>query len=120
MKHLAIFKGQTGELILSGKQTVEIRFSKRKVPPFGQITAGDLVFVKPSGKEVIGQFKVKKVIIYDGLSEDDILEIKKKYGVQVDVDAKYATLIFIGNSSRFLTSPVKILKKDSRGWVVLD
>lgn len=128
MKHLAIFKGDGGELILSGKQTIEARLSRRKDPPFGQISSGDLVYIKPSGKEVIGQFKVKKVIFYDGISQEDILEIKKRYEKQLGVeddywkkkaDAKYATLIFVGDSSQFLTSPIKIPKKDLRGWVVL-
>ncbi len=119
MKHLAIFKGNEAESILSGKQAVEVRFSKRKDLPFGQIASGDLVYIKPSGKEIIGQFKVKKVIFYDGLSTDDILEIKNKYRAQLPEVAKYVTLIFIGDSSRFLTSPIKIRKKDSRTWVVL-
>lgn len=128
IKHLAIFKGDGGELILSGKKTIESRFSKRRDPPFGQVSAGDLVYIKPSGKEIIGQFKVQKVIFYDGLSQKDILDIKERYGKGLTVEegywqrsesSKYGTLIFIGDSSEFLTSPVKIPKKDLRGWVVL-
>lgn len=128
-KHLAIFKGEGAELILSGKKTIESRFSKRKDPPFGQISTGDLVYIKPSGKDIIGQFRVKKVIFYDGLDEKDIKEIREKYGSKLAVDesywkgketAKYATLIFIGEVDPFITSPIKIPKKDLRGWVVLD
>lgn len=128
-KHLAIFKGDGGgELILSGKKTIESRFSKRKDPPYGAISRGDLVYIKPSGKEVIGQFNVQKVIFYDGLTSEDILEIKKAFGKEVSSDedywnsktgSRYGTLIFIGDSSEFLTSPIKIPKKDLRGWVVL-
>lgn len=129
MKHLAIFKGLAGELILTGKKSIESRFSKRKDPPFGQISSGDLVYIKPSGQDIIGQFRVKKVIFFDGLSLEDIQEIKQKYGVGLCVDeaywkdketTKYGTLIFIGDSNQFLTSPIKISKKDLRGWVVLD
>ena len=128
MKHLAIFKGEGAEKILSGKKTVESRFSKRRDPPYGAISAGDLVYIKPSGKDIIGQFRVKKVIFFDGLESSDVLDIKKRYGKELDIDekywksketAKYATLIFIGDSNRFITSPVKIPKKDLRGWVVL-
>ena len=128
-KHLAIFKGDGGELILLGKKTIETRFSRRKDPPFAQISSRDLVYIKPSGKDVIGQFKVKKVIFYDGLDEDDIEEIRLKYARFIAGDAqywkqklgaKYATLIFIGSSSRFITAPIKIPKKDLRGWVVLN
>lgn len=104
-KHLAIFKGQAGEEILSGKKTIESRFSKVKKAPFGVVSSGDMVYIKPSGKEIIGEFRVKKVCYF----EDP--EIKT---------ARYATFIFIGDSARFITSPLKFKKKDSRGWVVLE
>lgn len=128
MKHLAIFKGNGGELILLGKKTIESRFSKRKNPPFGEISSGDLVYIKPSGKDPIGQFRVRKVIFYDGLDDEDIKWIKNTFGGAIAQqndywkkisDSKYGTLIFIGNSSRFITAPIKIPKKDLRGWVVL-
>ncbi|MBI4038350.1 ASCH domain-containing protein [Candidatus Daviesbacteria bacterium] len=129
MKHLAIFKGRGAELILSGAKTIEIRFSKRKDPPYGQISSGDLVFIKPSGEEIIGQFRVKKVIFFDNPGLSDLSNLREKYEKQLAQEgdfwkgkenAKYATLIFIGDSSRFITSPIKIPKKDLRGWVVLN
>ena len=128
MKHLAIFKGEGANLIIVGKKSMESRFSKRKDVPFGQISAGDLVYVKPSGKDVIGQFRVKKVIFYDGLEVGDTGEVREKYGSKLAVDesywkgketARYGTLIFIGEVDPFITSPIKIPKKDLRGWVVL-
>ncbi len=127
-KHLAIFKGDGGELILDGKKTIESRFSKRKTPPFGLISSGDLVYIKPTGKEIIGQFRVQKVFFFEGLEDSDIEDIKKRYekGLAVDESywkgksgSRYGTLIFIGDSARYLTSPIKISKKDLRGWVVL-
>lgn len=128
MKHLAIFNGTGAELILSGKKTIETRFSTKKSAPFLQISAGDLVYIKPSGKEIIGQFRVKKVIFYDGMNPEDIHDIRLKFGKDIAADgtywekkqdARYGTLIFVDQSSRFLTSPLKIPKKDLRGWVVL-
>ena len=128
MKHLAVFTKGVGEKILSGEKTMESRFSRVKNPPFGVISSGDLVYIKPSGEDIIGQFRVQKVFFFDGLSEIDIKTIKKDYGKEIladenywetKVNAKYGTLIFIGNSSKFITSPVKFSKKDLRGWVVL-
>ena len=128
-KHLAIFKGHGGELILTGQKTIESRFSRAKIAPFGQVASGDLVYIKPSGKDIIGQFRVKKVIFYNGLEVEDVREIKERYGERIAMEdsywekklnSKYGTLIFIGESSRFITSPVKIPKKDLRGWVVLE
>jgi|SRR3989344_4544565 len=129
MKHLAIFKGQGAEKILSGEKTIESRFASRRIAPFGLITSGDLVYIKPSGGQIIGQFRVKKVIFYDGLEPGEIKEIRERYEKELAVDesfwtgkdkCKFGTLIFIGNSEKFITSPIKLKKKDLRGWVVLD
>ncbi|MBI2019983.1 hypothetical protein HYS94_01015, partial [Candidatus Daviesbacteria bacterium] len=58
----------------------------------------------------------------------DLNNLKKQYGKQLAVEedywekkknSRYGTLIFIGESSRFITSPLKLPKKDLRGWVVL-
>lgn len=129
MKHLAIFSDGIGEKILKGEKTVESRFSKRKSLPFRQISTGDLVYIKPSGKDIIGQFKVRKVIFFDGLTEEDFNQIKRDYGEALAVDesywstkihSKYGTLIWIGQTQQFLTSPIRFSKKDLRGWVVLN
>ena len=128
MKHLAIFKGDGAEKILTGKKTIESRFSKNKIAPYGVVSAGDLVYMKLSGGAIIGQFRVKKVIFYDGLTPADILDIEIRFGQDIMADqtywsdrsnSTYATIIFIGECNRFLTSPIKIPKKDLRGWVVL-
>lgn len=127
-KHLAIFTKGVGEKILSGEKTIESRFSKVKNPPFGLISSGDLVYIKPSGKDIIGEFRVQKVFFFDNLDKSDLSDLQKRYEKEIAADdsyweaklnSKYGTLIFIGNSSRFITSPVKIPKKDLRGWVVL-
>ncbi len=128
MKHLAIFKGEGAEKILSGKKTIESRLSKRKNPPYGVISAGDLVYIKPSGQDIIGQFRVKKVIFYDGLDLSDLSNLREKYGKELAIgedywkgkeSSRYGSLIFIGEVDPFITSPIKIPKKDLRGWVVL-
>lgn len=116
MKHLAIFKGRGADKILSGEKTIESRFARRRIPPFGVISSGDIVYIKRSGRDIIGQFKVKRVIFFDGV---DAAEVKKNYGQEAKENCKYGSLIFIGQSSRFITSPIKIKKKDLRGWVVL-
>ncbi len=128
-KHLAIFSVGIGEKILNGEKTIESRFSRAKIAPFGIVSNGDLVYIKPAGEEIIGQFRVKKVISFEGLDLDDLSNIKEQYGEFLAVSedfwdqhqaAKYGTLIFIGESNKFITSPIKIPKKDLRGWVVLD
>ena len=116
-------------MILTGAKTIETRFSKVKLVPFGIVSTGDLVYIKPSGKDIIGEFRVKKVIFFDGLTSEDLVLIKKQYGMEITADetywerkssANYGSLIFISQCTPFITSPLKITKKDLRGWVVLD
>ncbi len=121
------------EAILSGKKTIETRFSRHKIAPFGQVCAGDVVYMKLPGEEVIGQFRVKKVFFYDGLEQTDVREIFEKFGgkismgdknedrryLQSKLDSRFGTLIFIADSERFITSPIKLQKHDQRGWILL-
>jgi len=133
-KHLAIMNKVTIEAVLSGKKKVETRFSLNKIIPFGLVSIGDLVYIKPPGDEIMGQFRVKKVFSFEGLTQEDMEKIRKDYGGKINtgeenVDEKYwqdkkasrfGTLIFIGDSERFITSPIKIKKSDMRGWMVLE
>lgn len=133
-KHLAILTKPAIEAILMGKKTIETRFSRHKIAPFGRVEVGDLIYIKPPGEDLIGQFKAKKIIYFAGLEEKDMEEIFRKYDKQIGVGdqkinkqyqtdkkySKFGTLIFIEQSERFITAPIKIKKKDLRGWVVIE
>jgi hypothetical protein len=133
-KHLAILYPEVIKQIFSGQKTIETRFSKSKIAPFSQIKVGDLVYMKPPGKDIQGQFWVNKVISFENLDSADLEYIKKHYGDKLSLgsrnqdqaffelkkDAKYGTLIFIGRVDQLITSPIKLEKRDQRGWVVLD
>lgn len=133
-KHLAILSKEAIQRIFAGEKTIETRFSVNKIPPFGIISCGDTVYMKPPGGEIIGRFEVKKVIFFDGWQVKDWEIIKDHFWGQIslgkkDADedfikkhnkAKFATLIFIGKVEQFITSPIRVRKKDLRGWVVLE
>lgn len=133
-KHLAIMNNLAIEAVLSGRKTIETRFSKHRISPFGEVRVGDLVYMKLPGGDIVGQFRVKKVINYEGLATSDLDEIFSKFGDQIAIgdqkeDEKYrleklgssfGTLIFISESERFITSPLRVKKSDQRGWMVLD
>ena len=130
-KHLAIFAPPVVKLIFSGQKTIDCRFSQRKIAPFGKVSVGDIVYIKPAGADIKGQFKVKKVIYFAGLEASDWDLIVKKYGrnilpkkllnqfSQTREKAIFGTLIFMNQVEQFIVSPIKPIKKDRRGWVTL-
>src|SRR3989344_8328975 len=130
--HLAIFSKNSIKQIFTGKRGVEIRFSLRKVPPFEAVSVGDSVYIKPPGEDVVGRFLVKKVIFIEGVEGKDQDWISTFFSKRTSVkdkasnqnyfsrhkSAKYATLIFFDAVEQFIVSPIKINKRDSRGWVI--
>jgi predicted transcriptional regulator len=132
-KHLAIFSKDAVERIFSGQKDVETRFSKHRIPPFSCVEAGDIVYVKVSGGEIVGQFTIKKVLFFDGLDKEDWSLIRSHYQKRISFGdsekdnlyfkdketARFGTLIFIDRVEQFITSPIKVRKVDRRGWLVI-
>lgn len=127
-KHLAIFQDWAILDILSGKKQIEGRFSKSRIAPFGKVSPGDRVFMKPPGKPILGEFVVDRVFHFDHPKVEELAELKEKYKEELGLpshfwskkdEVNYATLIFIGRRQKFLTPPRQVTKKDLRGWVVL-
>lgn len=128
MKHLAIFTSEAVKKLLSGEKSLELRCSKYKIAPFGQLSRGDTVIIKRSGGKLIGQFQVGMVISFENPQKRELAWIKRSFGKGLclpaafwreKVKAKYVTLCEITTFSAFLTPPTKFAKKDRRGWVVL-
>jgi len=127
-RHLAIFDKQAADDIFSGKKKIEGRFSQIKISPFGKVSAGDVVLIKISGEEIVGQFSVDRVIYFDHPKAEEVEEVKKKYGRNLSLPVtfwlerektSYVTLMFIKSATKFIIPP-KVEKKDLRGWVVLE
>lgn len=125
-RHIAIFTKEAVQGIISGKKSFDVWFSKKRIPPFGEVKVGDTVFIKSPGRDISGQFLVKKVIYFEGLEQKDF-EIIKKLGKGLDIeyfetrlDSKFATVVFIDRVEQFITSPIRYPKSDSRAWVVLN
>lgn len=132
-KHLAILQKSAIKAIISGEKTIETRFSIKKIAPFGLVNVGDIVYMKPPGEELAGQFAVTKVLSLEGLDQADWNWIKEKFTQSISFGtaeelknyfkehskSKYGSFIYIGKVEQFVTSPIKIEKRDLRGWVVL-
>ncbi|OGD85189.1 hypothetical protein A2696_01690 [Candidatus Curtissbacteria bacterium RIFCSPHIGHO2_01_FULL_41_13] len=126
-KHLAVVNREAVVDIFSGKKKIEGRFSQIRIAPFGKVSAGDIVLIKIGGKEIVGQFIVDRVIYFDHPTNEEVIEIKKKYGRGLSLPAtfwlerekiNYATLMFIKSVTKFIVAP-DFPKKDLRGWVVI-
>ena len=124
--HLGIFNNLYLPYILNGKKTIESRFSKNKILPYNNITEDLIVFIKESGKSIIGYFTIKKVLFYN-LNHTKISDIKKEYNKYLCVDklfwdkkknSNYATLIFIDQV--FKLKPFNITKKGMQTWLTLN
>jgi hypothetical protein len=125
--HLAIFVPPFLEFLLDGRKTIESRFSVNRCPPFERVDAGDLVLVKQSGGPVVAVAEVSRVWYYhlDATARDFI---RVHFSSQLCIedpdfwDAKasscYATLMQFSSVERL--DPIPCLKRDRRGWVVLD
>mgnify|MGYP001584727861 FL=1 len=127
VRHLAIFDREAAAEIFSGKKKIEGRFSQIKIAPYGKVSAGDVVLIKISGEDVVGQFSVDRVIYFDPQTNSEVEEIKKKYGRSLALPVtfwlerekiKFASLMFIKSATKFIVPP-KLAKKDLRAWVVL-
>ena len=123
--HLAILVEPYLSLLLQGKKTVESRFSKTRIAPYGRVHDGDALLLKRTSGPVLGVCEVRQVWSYrlaetvkkdirtvfdDSLcADDDFWEVRKS--------ACFATLILVGRVIEF--EPFSVAKRDRRGWIVL-
>lgn len=127
MRHLAIFTPEAVQLVFSGKKKIDGRFSQIKIAPFLRVAAGDVVLMKIAGERIVGQFTVDRVLFFDHPQEEEVAQIRKKYGRELKLagtfwldheKVNYATLMFIRSVTKFIIPP-EVSKHDLRPWVVL-
>ena len=125
-KHLAILKRPYLDAILDGSKTIEARLTRTKRQPFGQVDAGDFVYLKQSSGPVCATAVVVDVKSYENLDSPQIAEIKKFYNKQIcgneaywqsKSNSRYALLVWLKDIKKI--RPVNITKKDQRAWIVL-
>ena len=124
--HLVILKKPYFDAILAGRKTIESRLTKTNRPPFGKIAPGDKLFFKISSGPVSATAGVKKMQQFDNLTPSKIDKIKLTYNDKIlgsneywieKRHCKYGVLIWLEQVETI--EPVRINKKDWRGWVVL-
>jgi ASC-1-like (ASCH) protein len=124
--HLVILKRPYLDAILSGKKKIESRFLKSRKYFLEHLKAGDILFLKQSSGPVCASAKVANVKLFEKLTAEKILEIKKQFNNLICGDEKFwqsvmacrfASLVWLADVKRI--KPVWINKRDWRAWVVL-
>ncbi len=121
--------------ILAGTKTIESRWYVNKVAPWGKVFAGDTVYFKESGQPVTASALVSKVLQFEDLNRQAILEIIDAYGTQIAPNTsreefiswtstkpkiKYCILVFLKDVKKL--QPFQINKKGfgiSSAWLAV-
>jgi len=124
--HLAILKKPYLDAILSGRKQIESRFTKTKRAHFGQVFAGDRIFFKLSSGPVCAMATVAVVKHFENLIPRQIEQLKQQYNSYIGgadeywrskAQCRFGFLVWLKDVKAI--EPVRIGKKDWRGWVVL-
>jgi ASC-1-like (ASCH) protein len=124
--HLVILKKPYLERILYGSKTIESRFTKTKRPYFGRVLPGDTLFLKESSGPVCGRATVASVKNFENLTPKRVAKIKQQCNHDIGGDdeywrskagCKFGVLVWLRGVEPI--KPVRIGKKDWRGWVLL-
>jgi len=123
--HLAVFSEPYLSYVLDGRKTVESRFSRVRCAPFERVGIGDVILIKQSGGPVRAITRALDTAFYF-FDTDSIDFVREKYGARICADdafweyqrtAAYATII--GLCDTIEIQPLKVAKRDRRGWVPL-
>ena len=125
--HLAVLLEPYLRFILEGSKSIESRFSKNRIAPYGAVESGDVMLLKRSAaKSVSGICIVRSVWFYQ-MDDQSLQLIKRDFAAGLRADgssfweerqsARFATLMRIAEVYRL--PPMEIHKRDRRGWVVL-
>lgn len=100
--HLMIVHPRYVAPIMSGVKNVEARLGIDRRAPYGRVTPGETVFIKPSGQRVLAKAVVRRVDEFEDLTPELVRELRATYDDRImggDMywnekrNARYATLI---------------------------
>lgn len=111
---------------MAGAKTVESRFSRNYVAPFGSLKPGDLVLLKRAGADIVGIARVGQVKFLER-RDPGWKELREIYQDQLCVtdnefwdrvaDSWFGSLIWFDSLKRLPS--IECDKNDRRGWVVM-
>lgn len=126
-QHVAIVSPTVAERLLSGKKKIESRFSQTCRAPFGLVRAGDMIYFKITGGQIVARARARSVRELSNLNKSLIIKIRRQFGRQIAADegywekkqaARYGVLVWLGRVSRPKITP-KVPRQYGAGWVCL-
>ena len=123
--HVAVFSEPFLGYVLAGTKTVDSRFSKHRIAPYGDVAAGDMILIKQTSGPIVGVSSAERVWYYE-LDEKVLAEIKDRFGRYIRANSDfwrdraeraYGTIILLKDVRPIV--PFSIDKKDRRGWVTV-
>ncbi len=125
--HLAVLVEPYLRFILDGKKTVESRFSKRRVAPYGVVRTGDVILLKRASAKGLRGICVVSNVWHYRLTPDGWDDIRNEYTEQLCAHdpqfwesrrgAKFATLMRVSEATYLPI--IDFSKRDRRGWAIL-
>lgn len=127
MKHIVILKKKYFDMILSGKKTIESRFSLNKSAPYGKVNVGDELLLKVTGGDVTAVAKVKAVEYYE-LYPELVNKIRVRYGKEIGstklsewmdtMTKNYCTLVWFEDVKQI--DPISVKRSCGSGWIIIN
>ena len=111
---------------MAGQKCIESRFTRTKHPPFGRVLPGDKIFLKLSSGPVCAVANAGEVKNFENLTPEQVIEIKQQYNHYIKgsneywrskMGCRFGFLVWLEGVRAI--EPVRISKRDWRGWVVL-
>ncbi len=123
--HLAILTEPYLSLLLASKKTIESRWMRHKIAPYGYVHSGELVYVKKSGGPVVASFRVgwlKQGALVEVLplakESQAAICVDDAFLLRLEKDKKrYGVLMEVINLRKL--PDFEVQKPGMSGWVVL-
>ncbi len=126
MTHIAIFRQPFYDFVLSGRKTIESRWSLHRIAPYNKIKIGDTILIKKTSEKISAKAVVSDVKFFE-LTPTIVEQIREKYGKEICTDyfdnweaylnKKYCTLIWLKEVTQI--EPIDSPKSHGAGWIVL-
>ena len=125
--HLAVFVEPFLQHVVDGDKTLESRFMKHPIPPFGCVKHGDVVALKRASGPVVAVCDVGRVWEHR-VTPSVLRTLRNNFADSLcatdpgfwvaHADKQFAVLMQIRRVKR-LDEPFHVSKRDRRGWVVV-